>query len=148
MRYALRIVIVGIVLALAGSGGALARTAHHHRYGWRYSRAHSGRAIRAHNRIIGNRRTHVYYLSRTRSRLPVWQNRIYFLSTADARAAGYRLALQRPIPINPRLTWQGTRRLPSIGTRHMPPRPQQMDKPVVPPNSQQPPVTPTNPMPN
>jgi metal binding Ada-like protein len=143
MRHAMQIAVVAIALALAGSGGALARPVHHHPYSYRQSR------VQSYGRIVGNRRTHVYFLAQTPSRLPAPQNRIYFGTPDEARAAGYRPAPRKAIPINPRLTWQGTRSLPSIGKQHVPPPPpKDMQKPVAPPADQQPPVTPTNPMPN
>jgi hypothetical protein len=149
MRHALQIAIVGIALTLAGNSSALARPVHHHRYTHRPSRVEASRGVQAHGRIVGNRQTRVYYLAQAPSRLPAPQNRIYFGTPDEARAAGYRPAAPKAIPVDPRLTWKGTRSLPSIGKQHVPPPPpKDMRKPVAPPADQQPLVTPTNPMPN
>jgi metal binding Ada-like protein len=150
MRYSLQITIVGIVLALIGSSGsAFARPAHQHRYGPGNPRVNSSRRVRSHQRIVGNWRTRVHYLSQMPSRLPAPQNRVYFRTPAEARAAGYRPAPRNAIPVSPQLTWQGAQSLPSIGKHHVPPPPpKDMQRPVAPPADQQPPVTPTDPMPN
>ena len=43
-------------------------------------------------RIIGNKNTHVYHMAGDMGNMPSPQNRVYFRSEAEARAAGYRMA--------------------------------------------------------
>lgn len=151
MKHPLQMTIIGIALALAGSSGsALAQPAHHYQYNRRPSRAYASRVVQNHGRIVGNRRTRLYYMAQNPNRLPARPNRIYFGTAAEARASGCRPAPGNAIPINPQLTWrQAKRHLPSIGTHHVPPPPpQEMQKPLAPPAGQQPAVTPTQPMPN
>ena len=160
--------VIGIIVALAGSTGSVsARRAYHHWHRHVHSvyvvrrpiyprsvyavRQPVGRrhAWRRHAWIMGDRQTHVYYVQRVSSDLPSRANRIYFPSASDARAAGYQPVRRDVVPVDPRLTWQNGRNLPSLGKRHEPPPPPKwIQKPAAPPDAQQPNVTPTEPMPN
>ncbi len=48
-------------------------------------------------RIVGNKRSHVYHLPGDKGSLPAPQNRIYFRTESEARAAGYHLAGKSPM---------------------------------------------------
>jgi hypothetical protein len=167
MRNRMWISLIGIILALgAGSQSASARWGHHRyrhvRTVYTIRRHVSNRPVyvvrrpiwrrnawRRHAWIMGNRQTHVYYVQRVSNSRPSRANRIYFSSAADARAAGYQPAGRGVVPIDPRLTWQNGRSLPSLGKhREPPPPPKWIQKPASPPTEQQPKVTPTEPMPN
>jgi hypothetical protein len=151
MRHTRWITIAGIAFALAGmSRPACARRASHYLQMRHHVHASAGHVGWRHSRIVGNRRTHFYRVLAYRSQWPPSRDRIYFQTVAQARAAGYRQAAQGPIPVPAPLTWRGTRhQLPSLGKHRVAPQsPHDMEKPVAPPREEQPPVTPTNPMPN
>jgi hypothetical protein len=150
MRHRLAIAVISLAFALIGSSVRSAQPARQYSYSRSNSRVSTPRTARRHGRIIGNRQTRVYYVMAYRSRLPATRDRVYFRTVTAARAAGYQPGDQAPIPVPPSLTWGGTKhQLPSIGKQHVPrPPPKDMQKPLVPPYSQQPEVTPTNPMPN
>ncbi|MBV9864234.1 MAG: hypothetical protein JO316_02680 [Abitibacteriaceae bacterium] len=42
--------------------------------------------------VVGNKKTHVFHLPGDRGKLPEPQNRVYFRTAAEARAAGYHEA--------------------------------------------------------
>ena len=137
--------LIGITFALAATAGSTIaqpgpRTRDHY--------TASAARVRRHKRILANRQTRVYYVRRTRG-LPARRDRVYFATIADARAAGYQPARRDTVPIDPRLTWRSRRDLPSLGTHREPnPPPKSIQKPTAPPRTQQPHVTPTQPMPN
>jgi hypothetical protein len=147
---------MGTILALAASvGSASARKESHHRYGHTRTVHHvraplrHRHAWRRHAWIMGDRQNHRYYIQLVSSDWPPSADRIYFRTAAAARAAGYRPVRRDVVPVNPRLTWQNWTGLPSLGKqRQPPPPPPPMDRPVAPPDSQQPLVTPTEPRPN
>jgi hypothetical protein len=81
--------------------------------------------------LIGNRRTRVYQRAADWGRLPAGKDRIYFRSEAQARAAGYRPARQRPVVL-----------------QSLPRSRSQSPPPASPLGRDQPSTTPTNPSPN
>lgn len=67
---------------------------HHGLFGHRPGGPMHGRPTMMTGRIIGNKRTHVYHLPGETGSLPAEKNRVYFMTEAQARAAGYRPAKQ------------------------------------------------------
>jgi hypothetical protein len=89
-----------------------------------------GRATSA-SRVVGNSLTHTYVPTAATGRMPTAQYRVYFVSPAAARAAGYR-------PVD----WHPGQVLSVIKTKMQP-----HDLPHQPFRRQQPDTAPTNPAP-
>jgi hypothetical protein len=97
----------------------------------KHTTAYTGQRPTTARGIIGSRRTRVYRRAAEGGSLPAARDRIYFRSEAQARAAGYRPARQRPVVL-----------------QSLPPSRSQSPPPASPLGRDQPTTAPTNPSPN
>lgn len=97
-KFRSRTVAVATLAALGSSllvSGAHAQTAQKpgllHRL-FHHNAPMAGGTTRMSGNIVGNKKTHVFHLPGDRGKLPEPQNRVYFRTAAQARAAGYHQA--------------------------------------------------------